>query len=244
MARHRDNPLLPFGTIYLTGAREPALDAACGHNRFAASSHDEQIPIGILVQPLTEAYLDDGADFYTCVGVDNGCFTERGQRRFRLDAYLRLIDRALETFGDFMLFATARDVAFEWEATLRLSLPMLPKIRALGAPAALVVQDGATPANIPWDDLDCIFIGGSTEWKLSATAAQITEAAVRRQKWVHMGRVNSLLRMRIAQDFGCRSADGTYLLHEGAAGVEAVISWARDSWKRDPQRPLFRAAGR
>lgn len=240
----KDNPLLPFGTIYLTGARTARLDEVCAFNRFNATSHDEQIPIGVLVQPLTAAYLDDAREFYSCVGVDNGCFTKIGQRRFRMDDYLRLIDRALETFGDFLLFATAQDVAFDWEATLRVSLPTLPKIRGAGAPAALVVQDGATPASIPWSDLDCIFIGGSTEWKLSNDAAAIAQAALRQHKWVHMGRVNSMVRMRTAQRFGCGSADGTYLLHEGDAGVENVLAWARDSWKHDAARPLYRDAQR
>jgi hypothetical protein len=189
-------------------------------------------------------YLADGADYYQWCAIDNGCFTEAGQRAFNLDNYLGMIDRALETFGeDYLLFATAQDVAFDWEGTLRKSLPVLPLIRRVGAPAALVVQDGATPANIPWDEADCIFIGGSTEWKVSPMAAAITLEALRRHLWVHMGRVNSLKRMRIAQSFGCRSADGTYLLHAGDDGVETMLKWLRDSWMRDTQRAAYRAHG-
>jgi len=244
------NPLLPFGVIYLTGMRTPTLDAVAGYHLRNANAHDESMPLGVLVQPLTRHYLRDGAEFYPWVGIDNGCFTESGQRRFKMDAYLRMIGEALDAFGeDAVLFATAQDVAFDWEATLEKSLPTLPLIRKAGAPAALVVQDGATPENIPWDELDSIFVGGSTEWKLSPSVAAIAKAANRRHKWVHMGRVNSLQRITTAQRFGCRSADGTYLLHEeqkgrGEQGVETMISWLRDSWKRDPARRAYAQAER
>lgn len=230
--------------MYLSGARTPILDAAARYNMLNADTHDMKIPLGILVQPLTGRYLDDGADYYEYCGIDNGCFTEIGQQRYNEAKYLALIDRGLETFGDGLLFATAQDVAFDWEGTLRKSLPVLPKIRAVGAPAALVLQDGATIQNVPWDELDAVFIGGSTEWKVSEMAKAISFEAKRRHKWVHMGRVNSMKRMRIAQSFRCDSADGTYLLHMGKSGrvregIENVIEWLRDMWKNDPTRELF-----
>jgi hypothetical protein len=222
---------LPFGVTYLTGARTARLD------KIAAVEWDlpEAFPLGLLIQPFTENYLNDGAAYYQQVGIDNGCFTEIGQARFNLARYQRLIDGALERWGDHVLFATARDVAFDWEGTLRLSLPMLPLLRRMGAPAALVLQDGATPSNIPWTELDAVFVGGSTEWKESAMAASIATEARRRHKWVHMGRVNSKRRMRIAYYGGCHSADGTFLLHEGrkglgAEGVAQILSWLRDQW--------------
>lgn len=241
--------LLPFGTIYLSGARTRRLDQVARYHKTIANSFDESLPLGVLVQPLTRSYLDDAPESYQWCGVDNGCFTEIGQRKFRLDEYLFMIDEALDAFGeDYVLFATAQDVAFDWEGTLRRSLPTLPLIRRVGAPAALVVQDGATPQNIPWDECDCIFIGGSTEWKLSEMAKAISLEALRRQKWTHMGRVNSLQRLQIAQDFGCRSADGTYLLHEarkgqGEAAVETMLRWLRASWKRDPARNVWKLGG-
>lgn len=45
---------------------------------------------------------------------------------------------------------------------------MLPKIRALGVPAALVAQDGLEDMvdRVPWDEFDVLFIGGSTAFKL------------------------------------------------------------------------------
>lgn len=241
-----DNPLLPFGTIYLSGKRTRALDVVARRNLENANEAYEQMPLGILVQPLTRSYLRDVAENYQWVDVDNGCFTEVGQARFSIDRYLGLIDEALDTFGeDYVLFATAEDVAFDWKGTRRKSLPTLPRIRAAGAPAALVVQDGATPGNIPWSECDAIFVGGSTEWKLSPVAAAIVREANRHHKWTHMGRVNSAQRLMIAHRFGCGSVDGTYLLHEdrkgqGAQAIENMLDWIRQGWKASVQRRMAR----
>lgn len=236
------NPLLPYGTIYLSGVRTPELDKLAAANLENANWTDEVIPLGILVQPLTAKYLNDGPRYYKYLGIDNGCFTEIGRERFRMDSYLRLIAKGLEQYGDLLLFATAPDVPYDWEATLEKSLPTLPILRGAGAPAAICVQDGATPANVPWSELDCIFIGGSTEWKESAVARAITREAIKRHKWVHMGRVNSMPRMRLAMDFGCGSVDGTTLLYPKTGGTVAnLLEWLRDVWKNDPQR-LYAAA--
>ena len=135
------------------------------------------------------------------------------------------------------LFATAPDVVGHAYATLELSAPMLPRIRQIGYRAALVAQDGLERQNIPWDDFDVLFIGGTTEWKLGAAAALIAEEARLRGKWVHMGRVNSLRRMKYAESIGCDSADGTALRFEPGRDVQ---SWARhvianpSIWRTEP----------
>lgn len=121
------------------------------------------------------------------------------------------------------LFATAPDVVGDAAATAALSAPMLPRIRQLGYRAALVAQDGLEALDVPWDDLDALFIGGTTAWKLGAEAALLAAEARRRGKWVHMGRVNSLRRMRHAESIGCDSADGTVLKHDPGRDVQG---WA------------------
>ena len=112
------------------------------------------------------------------------------------------------------LFATAPDVVGDAKATLALSAPMFASIRAAGYPVALVAQDGLENLPVPWDDFDALFIGGSTAWKLSTAAADLAGEAHRRGKWVHMGRVNSLRRLKYADAIGCDSADGTVLKHD------------------------------
>ena len=76
-------------------------------------------------------------------------------------------------------------------------------------PRAYVGQDGCEDMEIPWDDLTCFFIGGTTDWKLSKTAADLVKEAKLLNKWVHMGRVNSDKRLSYAYRIGCDSVDGT-----------------------------------
>lgn len=138
--------------------------------------------------------------------ADTGCFS--APEKFRLDDYLVWLAKGPEWT---CLFATAPDAVYDWPGTLRVALPALPRIRALGYPAALVVQDGATEGEIPWDEVDCIFTGGTTKWKLSEAAYELMLAAKARGKWAHMGRVNSWRRLRAAAVSGYDSADGTFL---------------------------------
>ena len=215
--------LLPPYTLYLSGVRNDVTDAVV-----RAWEGPGECPLGLLVQPLRREYL--GAVDYDFIGIDNGLFTDVGKARFDPNAYLGLVREGVARWGDRLLFATAPDVPFDWPGTLAKSLPFVPRIRATGAPVAIVAQNGATPANVPWDQFDAIFLGGGKgpdtggkEWKETPAAAAVAREAIRRRKWVHMGRVNSDHRMRVAQQFGCGSADGTYLLH---ATAMAVASYA------------------
>ena len=220
------------GITYLSGVRHPELDFLASYE----GDYGILPPIGVLVQPLTECYLRDADQYYRTVGVDNGCFTEIGRRLFSLRSYERMAKRAVELFGGNCLFVTAPDVPFDWKATLAASLPVLGTIRGWGCPAAMVWQDGATVENMPWDEFDVGFIGGSTEWKLGDEAAALTAEANRRGKLVHMGRVNSKNRLLTAQRFGCKTADGTYLMHEIKKGIDPataasrMVDWVRSTF--------------
>jgi len=123
------------------------------------------------------------------------------------------------------LWALAPDVPFDAEATLAESTPWLSAIRGLGIPAAFAAQDGCDKAGIPWDDLDVLFLAGSTEWKLGPVAERVAREARRRGKKVHMGRVNSRRRLRIAEWLGCDSADGTYLAFGPEKNLPRLLRW-------------------
>ncbi|MEI5602948.1 hypothetical protein, partial [Streptomyces brasiliscabiei] len=106
------------------------------------------------------------------------------------------------------------------------SLPWLARIRDLGVPAAYAAQDGCdAPGLLPWDDFDVLFLAGSTEWKLGPVAEQLAREAKARSKGVHMGRVNSRIRLGIAEWFGCDSADGTYLAFGPDKNLPKLLSW-------------------
>lgn len=127
---------------------------------------------------------------------------------------------------DRCLFATAPDVVADATTTLLLSAPMYRPIRQLGYPVALVAQDGLEHLRefIPWHDIDVLFIGGTTRWKLGVEAARLAYAAKGHGKRVHMGRVNSLRRLRYAASIGCDSADGTFLAFR-PPGDQSVHGW-------------------
>lgn len=124
-------------------------------------------------------------------------------------------------------FAAAPDVVGDAAATLAESLPWLPRIRALGYPAALVAQDGLESLPVPWDAFDVLFIGGTTSWKLGHPARALVAEAKRRGKHVHMGRVNSERRYRYAAAIGCDSADGTYLTYGPDRNLPSLLAWVR-----------------
>ena len=81
-----------------------------------------------------------------------------------------------------------------------------------------------------------LFLGGSTDWKLGPAARALTAEAKRRGKRVHMGRVNSLKRLRYADAIGCDSADGTCLTYAPDANLPRLLAWLRDV---NDQAPLW-----
>lgn len=73
---------------------------------------------------------------------------------------------------------------------------------------AFVLQDGCAAGDVPWDDISAVFVGGSTRFKLRQSADLIAEAKDRGKR-VHLGRVNSLRRLKFAHDVGADTVDGS-----------------------------------
>jgi hypothetical protein len=124
-------------------------------------------------------------------------------------AYQRMLDELEGVPG--CLFVTCPDMVGDADATFRLFLGWAQRVLRTGQPLGYVAQDGASTAAIPWDALSALFIGGSTEWKLSIEAETLVREAKHRGKWVHMGRVNSARRLKVAKSWGVDSIDGTQL---------------------------------
>jgi hypothetical protein len=176
--------------------------------------------------------------------ADNGCGPGRdgtpgggypGDR-----AYLAWLSHMSAQGGRRCLFATAPDVLGDAAATIARSAPFVYRIRAwFGLPVALVAQDGLEHLDVPWPWFDVLFIGGSTAWKLGPAARALTAEAKARGKRVHMGRVNSLRRLRYADAIGCDSADGTIIAWAPDIRLPEVLGWVRDV---NGQHPLWRAS--
>lgn len=135
--------------------------------------------------------------------LDNGCFN-----RYEPPAILRMLDKYRGIPG--CVFATVPDMVGDHDATRLLFAAWLGTYQRYGYPPAFVLQDGiAGAADVPWDSLAAVFIGGSTRFKYSDTVRVIVAEAKRRGKWVHMGRVNTRKRIEYAASIDCDSTDGS-----------------------------------
>lgn len=180
---------------------------------------------------MRRALLDAGVGFMATpaphagwdaphVALDNGCFSDR----WSVDRWRSWLEQQSTT----ALFAVVPDVVGDAAATRVLWDEHAGFVRELGHRVAYVLQDGETVNHVPWDECDAVFIGGSTNWKLSEHARELVAEAKRRGKWVHMGRVNSLRRMRLARDWGCDSVDGTYLKFGPDINTPRLLAMLRD----------------
>ena len=110
------------------------------------------------------------------------------------------------------------------------------------------LQDGQEHLPVSWQLCDAAFIGGSTPWKLGPAAADLAAQARARGLWVHMGRVNSLRRLRHAVAIGCRSVDGTFLAFGPDRNLRTLLRWLRLTPPAEPDHqpapghPEIRAA--
>jgi hypothetical protein len=113
------------------------------------------------------------------------------------------------------LWATVPDVVGNAGATLARWREWSPVVRSFGYPLAFVAQDGIEDIQVPWPEMDCLFIGGTTGFKVGPVAELYVKEAQHRGKKVHMGRVNGPVRLRLALEWGCDSVDGTGFSHAG-----------------------------
>lgn len=167
--------------------------------------------------------------------ADNGCFSGRWSEA----SWMRWLLDLPRT----VRFAVAPDV-FDpnggdcHTATLERWRHYGPIIERHGFVPAFVCQVGATTRNVP-TDAPVLFLGGTTDYKLSADAWAITEWGRSRGCWVHMGRVNSERRFTTARAMGCHSVDGTYLTYGPDVNLERLLSWLR---RADAQPQLWEDA--
>lgn len=182
-------------------------------------SQSRGYPLGVLVTPDTGVPTTIRGRPWA---ADNACFN-RGEKfdRWRWLTWLT----GLSNQG--CLFAACPDVVGDWKATWDRACPEFDVVRMLGFRAAVVAQDGMESATVAWDRFDALFIGGSTAWKESAHAARLCKTAREQGKWVHMGRVNSMRRLRIAEEFGCDSVDGTFLAFGPKTNLPRLLNWLR-----------------
>ena len=146
---------------------------------------------------------------------------------------------SMRRWRDTCVFVVAPDVVGDAQATFELSVPYLPTIRQLGFKSAFVTQDGCTDALVPWAGFDCLFVGGSDDWKLCEASYQLVERAAQLGKWTHMGRVNSMRRLRACHVSAFDSVDGTYVRFGPDRRLPELFDWLDEI--NGPQRLLMEA---
>jgi hypothetical protein len=140
---------------------------------------------GQLRTPLT-AYAISGKQY----GLDNGCF-----KRFNDKTWRRLLGEAKlqDEYGQ-PVFVCAPDIVGDSRRTLELFNMFYEEIKPLKV--ALVLQDGIGNFDIDWNKVDAVFVGGSDAFKISNEAINACKVAKMLGKWVHVGRVNTVERVR------------------------------------------------
>lgn len=192
---------------------------------------DLPLEVGFMRTPMIGNALPAGRLW----AADTGCFAAPDKHDD--DRYLAWLRKHAHAASR-CLFATAPDVVGDGVATLSRAVPMLSRVCAEGYPAALVAQDGMEHLSIPWQEFDVLFIGGTTAWKLGEGARQLVDQARFHGKFVHMGRVNSLKRLRYADQIGCHSADGTFLAFGPDKNIPRLRRWLN---AMNQQPTLFRS---
>ncbi len=171
--------------------------------------------------------------------ADNGCFG--GLDRVKWLRFLAKIHTALRA----PLWVCCPDVVADMGATWELFSRWQPILADLGLPVALVLQDGLERfkwrAQLPsrWDLIAAVFVGGSTEFKLSRFARETCEQAKSRGKLVHVGRVNTERRIHQIAAWGCvDTIDGSGFSKWGKR-IPSGIRWIDAAMCRAKQRSLF-----
>lgn len=154
--------------------------------------------------------------------IDNGAWTafqehqagKRPENRLDLDAF----ERALAKLGPGADFIVVPDIVMGGRASLDLSVSWLRKLRRrrplAGARFMIAVQNGMEAGPMLGRIKRMIgpnvgiFVGGDTDWKL-ATMRQWVSLAHSRGAMCHVGRVNTIRRIRLCAAAGVDSIDGT-----------------------------------
>ena len=157
--------------------------------------------IARLIQPRRFGSISISAHAGIPWAADNDCFQE-----LNIPRLVKML-RAIQGLPG-CLFIVVPDVVGDHAATLKRWHRWYPIISQFG-PCAFALQDGVRVREIPWKELDVLFIGGTTDFKLGYDAAKIARYARSHGIPVHMGRVNTQRRIRYAHSLGCTSFDGT-----------------------------------
>lgn len=167
---------------------------------FEVCSEELGCPVEQLLTPLTRYLPQRPKEKFA---MDNGAYSS-----FKEQAFLSLLDREAPRLS-LCRFVAVPDIVGNAVRTLEVFKVWSKRLHKW--PLAFVAQDGQEKLTIPWEAVQAVFIGGSTQWKMSRHAVAIIKTGRMLKKWVHAGRVNTPGRFEYFQDLGVDSIDGTGL---------------------------------
>lgn len=140
--------------------------------------------------------------------IDNGAWSSyQSNTPFNETAFLDLVDR-LGCAADFVILP---DIVGAGGDSLAFSVSWLPRLRNLKH-LLLPIQDGMTAHDVGMVLRQAprvgLFLGGTTEYKLANLYAWGMVAHAW-NRWFHIGRVNSVRRIRLCAEAGADSFDGS-----------------------------------
>ena len=102
------------------------------------------------------------------------------------------------------------DAVGNWPRTVELAKAYTPFVKLYGYKTAIALQDGCDFDEVLQFNPDWVFVGGTTEWKeqIIHSACEFFHA---RGIKVHVGRVNTVRRVKLCMSAGVDSVDGTTL---------------------------------
>lgn len=147
--------------------------------------------------------------------------------------------RALDMVGENADWIVAPDIVGAGQRSLDFSLKWLDRLKGFPQRILIAVQDGTTPDMVREiiNPMTGIFVGGSTAWKLS-TMESWSLLARRCNGYLHVGRVNSALRIAKCAAAGAHSFDGTSVTRfsKTLPRLDRALNYAND------QKDLFAIA--
>ncbi len=176
---------------------------------------------GRLLSPRQFSRASDTAGLGIPWAADNDCF-----QQLDADAYRKMLAAVHGLPG--CRFVTAPDVVGDWHTTAARFEEWYDELAACWQPIGYVAQDGQPADQVPWRRIGALFIGGSTEYKLSAAAERLARQARTYGLWVHMGRVNSRKRFDYARQIGCHSVDGSKFSRWRDTWLPDALGWHKD----------------
>lgn len=173
--------------------------------------------VGMLVTPLLKVDMPGMIKLGVPWAADNGAFSGFCPAKFRqFVARIKGYPRCE--------FLVCPDVVGNARATIDLFNEWEEELLCSGYPIAFVLQDGQEKYPLP--TADAYFVGGSTGFKLSAAADSLIAEGQRRGAWIHMGRVNTIRRLKHAHKRHIDSVDGTCMRFAGINAIKNLCEHA------------------